>query len=92
MIRRNTLCQSMCFEDGTELIGKLHSLSIVDCPFNSDHELKMADARRNMESGQVDEFDFNSDHERWTAAQVWAEMETLLPLPFDRVLTHGDFH
>jgi aminoglycoside 3'-phosphotransferase I len=74
-----------------EFVHELHSLPVCECPFNSDHQLRMAEARRNMESGQVDESDFDSGHKDWTAEQVWTEMQALLPLPFDRVVTHGDF-
>ena len=72
-------------------LRRLHSLSLVDCPFNSDHDFTMAQARRNVESGQVEQSDFNSDHTGSTAEQIWTKMQTLLPLPFDRVVTHGDF-
>ena len=74
-----------------KLLLRMHSLPLRDCPFKSDYELRMADARRNLESGQVDELDFNSDHQGCTAEQIWMEMQSLLPLPFDSVVTHGDF-
>ena len=74
-----------------EFLRRLHSLPLLECPFNSDHDLRMVDARRNIESSQVDESDFGPEHEGWTAEQVWAEMQALLPLSFDRVVTHGDF-
>jgi aminoglycoside 3'-phosphotransferase-1 len=74
-----------------EFLRSLHLLPVLACPFNSDHEVRMADAQRYLELGQVDESDFNSDHEGWTAEQVWAHMLSLLPLNFNRVVTHGDF-
>ena len=68
-----------------------HSLPVTECPFNSTHERRFVDARNNVESGQVDESDFDSDHNGWSAEQVWAQMLGLLPMNFDRVVTHGDF-
>lgn len=68
----------------------LHSLPLADCPFHAGHELRLADARQNLEAGWVDTSDFDAEHEGWTAEQVWAEALTLLPLPFERVITHGD--
>lgn len=74
-----------------QFLRAFHSLPVAECPFNSSHELRLAEARRNLESGQVDESDFDSDHEGWNAEQVWSEMLSLLPTSFDRVVTHGDF-
>jgi aminoglycoside 3'-phosphotransferase-1 len=68
-----------------------HSLPVGECPFNSNHELRLVDARKNLESGQVDESDFDSDHNGWSGEQVWAQMLAILPMNFDRVVTHGDF-
>lgn len=69
----------------------LHALPPAECPFNAGHELRMADARRNVDTGRVPTADFDEAHEGWTPAQVWDEMMALLPLTFGRVVTHGDF-
>ena len=76
-----------------KFLRDLHAFPAANCPFNSDHALKMAEARRNIDLGIVDESDFDPVHVGWTAEQVWAEVEMLavLPLSFDRVVTHGDF-
>lgn len=69
----------------------VHSLPLADCPFHAGHDLRLAAARRNLEAGLVDTDDFDEEREGWTAEQVWSEMTGLLPLTFDRVVTHGDF-
>ena len=69
----------------------LHALPLADCPFHAGHELRLADARRNIEAGRVATDDFDARHLGWTAEQVWAKAVALLPLPFERVVTHGDF-
>lgn len=72
-------------------LRELHAIAIEDCPFNSAHSYRLAQARSRMEAGEVDESDFDDDHEGWTAAQVWDEMMGFLPIEADQVVTHGDF-
>ena len=69
----------------------LHALPLADCPFHAGHELRLADARRNLDAGWVDASDFDVTRAGWSVEQVWAEMTGLLPLPFERVVTHGDY-
>jgi aminoglycoside 3'-phosphotransferase I len=78
-------------KDIAQFLRRFHSISIDECPFNSDHTVRMADARRRIESKQVDESDFDVKRQGWSTQKVWDEMQGLLPLPFDRVVTHGDF-
>ncbi len=72
-------------------LGTLHALPLADCPFHAGHALRLADARRNVDAGLVPADDFDDEHEGWTPEQVWAEAAGLLPLPFERVVTHGDY-
>ena len=74
-----------------QFLRDLHALPSADRPFTSDHALRMADARRNMDAGLVEESDFGSMHEGWTRGAGLNGMLTLIPLPFDRVVAHGDF-
>jgi len=69
----------------------VHALPLADCPYHAGHELRLADARRHIEAGLVPTDDFDEEHEGWTPEQVWTAMVGLLPLPFDRAVTHGDF-
>ncbi len=80
------------------LVGELarflrhvHALPLADCPFHAGHALRLADARRNIDAGWVAEDDFDDERAGWTAEQVWNATLALLPLPFERVVTHGDY-
>jgi aminoglycoside 3'-phosphotransferase-1 len=72
-------------------LRRVHALSLADCPFHGGHALRLADARRNVDAGRVAEDDFDDARAGWTAEQVWNATLALLPLPFERVVTHGDF-
>jgi aminoglycoside 3'-phosphotransferase-1 len=74
-----------------DFLQALHALPLTDCPFHAGHELRLVDARRNLDGGRVDASDFDAAREGWSAEQVWAAMTGLLPLTFARVVTHGDF-
>lgn len=69
----------------------MHTLPLADCPFHAGHELRLVHARRNVEAGRVAVDDFDEEHAGWTAEQVLADAVGLLPLPFERVVTHGDY-
>ncbi len=69
----------------------LHALPSETCPFDASLSHHMALARLRLEAGAVDEEDFGDDHAGWTAQQVWDELTAALPLPADRVVTHGDY-
>lgn len=72
-------------------LRQLHAIPVSECPFNSDHAYRLAQARKRIDTGLVDEDDFDADRTGWTAAQVWQSMQRLLPLTADPVVTHGDF-
>ncbi len=70
---------------------RLHSIPVSECPFNSDHTLRLARAAARIDAGLVDVDDFDEERAGWTAERIWDEMQSLLPLSPDRVVTHGDF-
>lgn len=72
-------------------LRRLHALPLAECPFHGGHQLRLAAARRNIDAGRVATDDFDARHEGWTAERVWDKAVALLPLPFERVVTHGDF-
>lgn len=74
-----------------EFMRQLHTLPLKNCPFLSDHRIRMIQARRNIEAGSVDVSDFDAQRRGWSAERVWAELNKILPARFDRVVTHGDF-
>jgi aminoglycoside 3'-phosphotransferase-1 len=91
-------------EEGTDRVGivdslvdalggflrQLHALPIESCPFNSDHRLRLSQARERLAAGLIDGDDFDDEHAGWTAAQVWDQLTGLLPIAVDPVVTHGD--
>jgi aminoglycoside 3'-phosphotransferase-1 len=69
----------------------LHDLGADDCPFDSGLVARLSAARRNIDLGLVDEDDFDEEREGWSAEQVWRELDALLPIESEPVVTHGDF-
>lgn len=70
---------------------QLHALDADACPFRAEIAVRLADARRCVAAGLVDEDDFDDDHDGWSAAEVLAEVERLAPAARPGVVTHGDF-
>ncbi len=70
---------------------QLHALDPAECPFRADAAVRIADARRQVREGLVDEDDFDPDHEGWSAGDVLAEVERLAPIAKATCVTHGDF-
>ena len=69
----------------------LHAVPVEHCPFSNDHVARLADARRRIDAGMVDEADFDDERQGWTAEQVWSALQQRLPLAVEPVVTHGDF-
>lgn len=69
----------------------LHALDADACPFRAGAGVRLADARRRVAAGLVDETDFDPDHADWSAADLLADVERLAPVARASVVTHGDF-
>jgi aminoglycoside 3'-phosphotransferase-1 len=69
----------------------IHDLPVDLCPFDAGLAHRLALARERLDAGMVDAEDFGDAHAGWTPRQVWDEMIAALPLPADRVVTHGDY-
>jgi aminoglycoside 3'-phosphotransferase I len=72
-------------------LRSFHAIPIDQCPFDNSQHLKMALARRRIDDGLVDIDDFDDERQGWAPEQIWQAMLEKLPLPFDSVVTHGDF-
>ncbi len=72
-------------------LKRLHAIPTADCPFNSDHHVRLAQARGRIDAGLVEEDDFDAERAGWSADDVWSDLQTLLPLATEPVVTHGDF-
>lgn len=95
-----TAYQMLDASDGNHLVivdalatflRRLHSIPVSECPFNSDHTYRLAQARARIDAGLVDVDDFDDARQGWTADQVWKALQNKLPLLPDPVVTHGDF-
>ncbi len=69
----------------------LHAIAVTECPFDAAPAIRLAEAHGNVAAGLVDDTDFDRDHAGMAPAQLYAAMLALLPLPFERVVTHGDY-
>lgn len=82
-------------DDGDEVVDalarfmrRLHAVPVDACPFNSDRAFRLVRARARIDANLVD---IDEEQEGWTAEEVWTEIQALLPLAPDPVVTHGDF-
>lgn len=69
---------------------QLHALPTEGCPFDARLPRLLAEARRRVAMGWVDQSDFDPERRGWTAAEVLAEVERTAPDSQDLVSTHGD--
>lgn len=74
-----------------DYLRKLHGIPVTASPFRSEHHSRLVVARQRIDTGMVDVDDFDDEREGWTADQVWDELQHLLPLTDESVVTHGDF-
>nr|WP_315846214.1 APH(3') family aminoglycoside O-phosphotransferase [uncultured Achromobacter sp.] len=68
----------------------LHRIPTVSCPFDHRLEPRIADAKRRVDAGLVDEADFDDERLGQSAGQVLAELLSTCPTVHDLVVTHGD--
>jgi aminoglycoside 3'-phosphotransferase I len=72
-------------------LRSLHAQPIDACPYEADFAFRLDQAIRRVAAGMVDEDDFDEERRGWRASDVVEALHALLPLPFERVLTHGDY-
>ncbi|GAC1416632.1 MAG: aminoglycoside 3'-phosphotransferase [Novosphingobium sp.] len=70
---------------------RVHAIPVETCPFDNALATRLAHARDRIDAGEVDEDDFDEERLGQNAEHVWADLQAMLPLKFDRVVTHGDF-
>lgn len=71
-------------------LKRLHALDPTNCPFDHNIDVRLADAKKRMDAGLVDESDFDTEHEGWTAQQVYDWLLANRPAVGTRIVTHGD--
>lgn len=72
-------------------VGRLHSLPIADCPFDSSVAAWLPVVRHLVATGQVDTDDFDDEHRDWSAERVLAKVEEMAPHSRGQAVVHGDF-
>jgi aminoglycoside 3'-phosphotransferase-2 len=68
----------------------LHDLDPRACPFDHQLSRRLADGAANVAACRVDETDFDTGHEGWTAQEVLDWLRAHRPAGEDLVITHGD--
>ncbi|HEX4199702.1 MAG TPA: aminoglycoside 3'-phosphotransferase [Caulobacteraceae bacterium] len=68
----------------------LHALPITDCPLDQRLPVKLAEAWRRVEEGEVHASEFDPDHTGRAPADLWREMMAAAPDGEELVFTHGD--
>lgn len=73
-----------------DALHRLHCIPIDQCPFDHTLERRIAEARRALDAGLVDESDFDDERIGRTAEDAFAELLATRPTTHDLVVAHGD--
>ena len=73
-----------------EALRTLHAIDPATCPFDLTMPAKLQAAKANVDAGWVDETDFGSEHDGWTARAVFDWVVAHPPKTQDLVVAHGD--
>ncbi len=75
-----------------EGLRQVHTVGIMDCPFDERIDAKLAQARLNVNLGLVDEDDFDEERRgQMTAGEILTALQRIRPAESDLVFTHGDY-
>ena len=73
-----------------EALRVLHALPIDDCPLDQRLAVKLSEAWRRVEAGEVARSEFDPDHSGRSPEDLWQAMLAERPSAEDLVFTHGD--
>lgn len=71
-------------------LKRMHALDPAQCPFDHSLDARLALAEQRVAAGLVDESDFDTEHEGWTARQVFDWLVANRPGEGALIVTHGD--
>jgi aminoglycoside 3'-phosphotransferase-2 len=71
-------------------LARLHALPIGACPFNERLEVKLAEARRRVERGEIEVDRLDVQNADVSPAAILADLIAHRPASEDLVVTHGD--
>lgn len=74
-----------------ELLRRLHSIPVAECPFDGRLDVVLTQARRQVVEGLVDLDDFEEENRDLTPSDVLARLLAERPDHEDLVVAHGDF-
>ncbi len=74
-----------------EALRMVHDLDIPACPFDMRLDVKLAEARARIDSGLVDEGDFEGANKGRSAMDIYRELVATRPNEEELVFTHGDY-
>jgi aminoglycoside phosphotransferase len=75
---------------GIAALRTLHTLSIGNCPLDQRLEVKLSEALRRVEEGEVHRSEFDPDNTGRSPEDLWETMLAERPHAEDLVFTHGD--
>ena len=73
-----------------DALRALHSLPIDDCPLDQRLAVKLSEAWRRVEAGEVHRSEFDPDNTGRSPEDLWRTMLAERPATEDLVFTHGD--
>ena len=74
-----------------EGLRMIHAVPVADCPFDQRLAVTVEQGRRHVQTGNVDEADFDDLRRGRTAQEVFQEVLETRPAGEDLVFTHGDY-
>jgi aminoglycoside 3'-phosphotransferase-2 len=71
-------------------LSRVHALAIDDCPLDQRLTVKLSEAWRRVEAGEVHRSEFDPDHTGQPVEDLWNALLAEKPADEDLVFTHGD--
>ncbi|HEY2708379.1 MAG TPA: APH(3') family aminoglycoside O-phosphotransferase [Caulobacteraceae bacterium] len=71
-------------------LAQLHALPVADCPLDQRLDVKLAEARRRVEAGEIDVSRLDPDHAGKAPLAIFEALIAERPTAEDLVVTHGD--
>lgn len=84
-------CLPTMLESIGEKLRTIHRIPIATCPFDQTLDRKIEKAKNRVDSGQVDEDDFDEERIGRKASELYDDLISKRPLHEELVFTHGDF-
>lgn len=72
-------------------LRQIHSIDISSCPFDTTLNVKLKQAKHNVDMGLVDEDDFNEENEGKSAEDIYNILLHKRTFSEELVFTHGDY-